>query len=120
MNKPEAWCALANLLALPGKPFNFSERVDVRPLDMPEDRPEARRAFWVARGEFAEPVDDEWQPALKTTALKQAAGLKKSSAQVRETLKLVPNKKGGPDGISFRMLKDMLSYFWPGVHVAAN
>ena len=85
------------------------EAVEARPFqDLPvSERPHARRNYWKARWGEAE-ADCAWPSlgVLQDLAAKQAGDLKPiSTAQIVETLKYTPNKKGGPDGCTFRMLK---------------
>ena len=72
-----------------------------------DERAEARRDYWKARWGEADAAPD-WPclDLLHHLAKQQAEGLKSiSTAQIVETLKFTANKKGGPDGCTFRLLK---------------
>ena len=112
--KAVAWgCAVERMVSGSGKEgFAFikaDDAVEARPFqNMPvAERAEARRTYWKAHwGE----VDgaSEWPclDLLESLARQQAQELKPiSTAQVVETLRYTANKKGGPDGCTFRFLK---------------
>ena len=75
-----------------------------------DERPAKRREYWVNLWGEAE-LKHELSPQrveLKARAIEQARELKAiSSAQIRQTLMHVPNKKEGIDGITFQDLKEM-------------
>ena len=88
--------------------FKSDEAVAIRPFRdlLVSQRAEARRSFWKARG--GEATSEQPWPSFKlleTLAAKQVESLNLiSSVQIVETLKGMPNKKGGPDGCTFRLL----------------
>jgi hypothetical protein len=71
------------------------------------ERAEARRTYWKARwGEVDGACEWPCLDLLESLARQQAQELKPiSTAQVVETLRYTANKKGGPDGCTFRFLK---------------
>ncbi|CAE7805480.1 PRY3 [Symbiodinium sp. CCMP2592] len=75
-----------------------------------DERPGKRREYWVNLWGEAE-LKQELSPhraELKARAIEQAKELKPiSSAQIKQTLMHVPNKKEGIDGITFQDLKEM-------------
>lgn len=89
------------------------EQVLVRPFtQIPiEARAAERRSYWETKwGTASGPTKSEEQlwKYLRKRALQQVAEQKPlSSAQIKETLKCIPNKKGGPDGVSFQVLKNL-------------
>ena len=112
-SKAEGWKALvAEMIRGSGKAaFRFikgHETIEDRPfMHVPLDgKAEARRTFWAEK--WHENCITEWtsHDLILDLARKQASSLKLiTSAQIVETLKRVPCKKGGPDGISFQFLK---------------
>ena len=79
--------------------------------NMPADaRPQARRSYWTNLwGDLAQPLDlGDTYASLRAKAIEQQGMLPDPSlASLKRSLKSLPHKAGGPDGITFDLLRQL-------------